>query len=42
MLEDFYIAMLSNDMKIAVQKNYLESKIWENFQGYVMEKNLTR
>ena len=27
MLEDFYITRLSNDMKIAVQKNHLGGKI---------------
>ena len=28
MLADFYIPRLSNDMKIAVQKNHLEGQIW--------------
>ena len=28
MLADFYIPRLLNDMKIAVQKNNLEGKIW--------------
>ena len=28
MLADFYIPTLSNDMKIAVQKNHLEDQIY--------------
>jgi len=28
MLADFYIPRLSNDMKIAVQKNHLGGQIW--------------
>jgi len=28
MLTDFYISRLSNDMKIAVQKNHLGAKCW--------------
>jgi len=33
MLADFYITMLSNDMKIAVQKNHLGGYFRGHFRG---------